>query len=218
MRNRQNVSKLYQQANSLKLELQNDLLELEREGNAMTDENFAEIKQRMQELTKVLSTMSQLAETSSKKILWKSRHKTLADQLWSFHQTIQQQTRFKQQTQYQRDHEALLGSGNLDAVVIQGFQEEGRLIDRSDAQLEEALDGGREIIETLRKQRENLSGIGSKLQDMFGSLGVSRSLLRLAERQNSIDRYTVYGGISFVLLLFYVTFFFDTSMPRFNLV
>mgnify|MGYP000685820681 CR=1 FL=1 len=56
------------------------------------------------------------------------------------------------------------------------------------------------------------------MRDILGSIGVSKSLLRLAERQNAKDRYTVYGGIALVLLIFYVTYFFDTSVARFNLI
>ena len=56
------------------------------------------------------------------------------------------------------------------------------------------------------------------MQEMLGSIGMSRALLRLAERQNAIDRYTVYGGIALTLLIFYVTYFFDTSVARFNLI
>ena len=216
------MAALYQQANALKLSLQNDLRALEEqkssgsvgEGPAV---EVADVRKRVDEFEQCLGTMGQLASTSSKKVLWTSRHRQLAKELWGFNKALNQHAQHQQASQYQRDHDALMGGG-LASVVIQDYQEEADSLKRSDSHLEQYLEQGQNVLNDLRLQRTKLRGVGQKMRDMLGSIGVSRSLLRLAERQNTIDRYTVYGGMALVLLVAYVTYFFDTSVSRFNLI
>ena len=223
MRSRQNVAALYQQANALKLSLQNDLRALEEQKSGSVGEGgpavveVADVRKRVDEFEQCLGTMGQLASTSSKKVLWTSRHQQLAKELWGFNRALNQHAQHQQASQYQRDHDALMGGG-LASVVIQDYQEEADSLKRSDSHLEQYLEQGQNVLTDLRLQRTKLRGVGQKMRDMLGSIGVSRSLLRLAERQNTIDRYTVYGGMALVLLIAYVTYFFDTSVSRFNLI
>jgi len=216
MRSRQTVSSLYQQANQLKLSLQRELGSLETTGvsdNAILEQ----VRRQVQEYENLIGNLGQLAETSTKKVLWRSRHRQLVKEMWSFNKTLNQLSFRQQASQYQQDHETLMGEG-LSTVVIQNYQEENESLRRSDQNLDSYLDQGHAVLSDLKKQRVKLKGIGKQLVDMLGSLGVSKSLLRLAERQNTIDRYTVYAGIAIVLLVFYVTYFFDTSQARFNLI
>ena len=243
MRSRQNVASLYQQANQLKLALQNDLRALETQqhahhaadgfaGGTKRDDDagggaggahgggavhVADVRQRVGEFEQCLDVLGQLAETSPKKVLWTSRHRALTKELWAFHKVLSQHAQQQQVSRYQLDHQALM-AGGLASVVIQEYQDEADSLKRSDSHLESYLEQGENVLADLRAQRERIRGVGGKMRDILGSIGVSRSLLRLAERQNSIDRYTVYGGIAVVMLVFYVTYYFDTSVARFNLI
>jgi hypothetical protein len=219
MRSRQNVASLYQQANQLKLALQDDLrtLKTQHGDGASVGGGVADVRQRVGEFEQCLDLLGQLAETAPKKLLWTSRHRALTKELWAFHKVLSQHAGQQQESQYQRDHKALM-AGGLASVVIQEYQDEADSLKRSDSHLESYLEQGESVLADLRAQRERIRGVGGKMRDILGSIGVSRSLLRLAERQNAIDRYTVYGGIAVVMLVFYVTYYFDTSVARFNLI
>jgi hypothetical protein len=219
MRARLNVSDSYQQATALKLQLQSDITALEsrsRNGSGPIPD-VAEVERRLQEFERCLGTLAQLAETNARKVLWQSRHHALANHLWSFTASLQHFQRARAASQFARDHEALMGSAP-DAALIRSFEDEADALRRSEGHLESYLEQGAGLLGDLRQQSQKLTGVSGKLHDLLGSLGVSRSLLRLAERQTSIDQYTVFGGMAVVLLVFYVTYFFDTSVARFNLI
>ena len=54
---------------------------------------------------------------------------------------------------------------------------------------------GRSALLAMTGQRETLKGAHKKALDVLSRLGVSESLLRVAERRARTDRVLAYGGI-----------------------
>lgn len=52
--------------------------------------------------------------------------------------------------------------------------------------------------------RERLKTAQRKLFDVLNTLGLSESVLRIAERRQSMDKILVYGGMAFLTLMFFV--------------
>lgn len=67
--------------------------------------------------------------------------------------------------------------------------------------LEEAYETGVGIIGAMGGQRERLKATHRKVLDVLNRVGLSDSVLRLAERRQRLDKLLVYGGMIAVLLL-----------------
>ena len=208
------MSSAYHEARQREVAVQTVLREVESSG--ADTETLQRAQKRLAEFEDSVTVLGRLAN-ESKKVLWKSRHKNLVRGQLAARDYLNDFTKSFQASKYQREHEALMGQG-LATVVIDNYQEETESLKRSEGHLEQYLEQGEGILASLKAQRQRLRGVSSKLGDLLSSVGVSQSLLRLANRQNMIDRFTVYGGMVLVILIFYVTYFFDNSVARFNLI
>ena len=67
--------------------------------------------------------------------------------------------------------------------------------------LEEAYETGVGIIGAMGGQRERLKATHRKVLDVLNRVGLSDSVLRLAERRQRLDKVLAYGGMAVVTLL-----------------
>ena len=67
--------------------------------------------------------------------------------------------------------------------------------------LEEAFETGAGILGSMAGQRERLKSTHRRLLDVLNRVGLSDSVLRLAERRQRLDQLLVYGGMAATLLL-----------------
>jgi Golgi SNAP receptor complex protein 2 len=65
------------------------------------------------------------------------------------------------------------------------------------------------VLETLRDQNETLQAARDRLLDIANTLGISKTLLRVIERRQTVDQIIVYGAMigTFLLLVILVYFF-----------
>lgn len=67
--------------------------------------------------------------------------------------------------------------------------------------MEEAFSTGQAVLENMGATRERLKTAQRKLFDVLNTLGLSESVMRLAERRQHLDRILVYGGMLFISFL-----------------
>ena len=66
---------------------------------------------------------------------------------------------------------------------------------RSNQYMTDMLDQGASILENLREQRGVMKSAQKKMLDVFNTLGMSNTVIRLIERRAEGDRYILIGGI-----------------------
>ena len=76
-----------------------------------------------------------------------------------------------------------------------------RQVHNSKRVLEEAYETGVSIISSMAGQRDRLKATHRRVLDVLNAVGLSDSVLRLAERRQRMDRLVVYGGMLATLLL-----------------
>lgn len=84
---------------------------------------------------------------------------------------------------------------------LQDDLKSARHVQNSRRVLEEAYETGVGIIGSMAGQRERLKATHRKVLDVLNSVGLSDSVLRLAERRQRLDKALVYGGMAATLLL-----------------
>lgn len=60
---------------------------------------------------------------------------------------------------------------------------------------------GSSILDNLRSQRITLSGAQRRLNTIFGTLGLSNTTMRLIGQRATQDRFILFGGMLFTLLI-----------------
>lgn len=60
----------------------------------------------------------------------------------------------------------------------------------------------------LLSQKERLKGIQRKAFDILNSLGIANSLMKAVEGRDTVDKWIVYGGMLFILLLIVLVYLY----------
>lgn len=81
-------------------------------------------------------------------------------------------------------------------------------IHRSSKMVGDYIKTGQETLQELFSQRERLKGIQRKAFDVMNYLGISNTIMRAAERRDSVDRWIVFGGMVLILILLYFIIFY----------
>jgi len=89
-------------------------------------------------------------------------------------------------------------------AAMQAIDEEAnmrRSVAASHQQLENIFAQGGAALVQMSGQRERLKRAHKKALDMLNKIGLSESLLKIAERRQKVDKMIVYGGMAGVTLL-----------------
>lgn len=84
-----------------------------------------------------------------------------------------------------------------------GFQNANRGVD-------DLLQSGAGILESLRDQRGTLKGAHRRLYDVANTLGLSNTTMRLIERRAYQDKFILFGGMLFTLIVIVLIVFYFT--------
>lgn len=117
-----------------------------------------------------------------------------------------QQRRHVEEQQRQELLERRVGGGSGSPFAgpggsVQDDIKAARHVQNSRRVLEEAYETGVGIIGSMAGQRERLKATHRRVLDVLNSVGLSDSVLRLAERRQRLDKLLVYGGMAATLLL-----------------
>jgi len=95
------------------------------------------------------------------------------------------------------------------SLVIDTLYQESDTLDRSTRAAEQIHEVGASILSSLGQQNELLKSAQRKLLDVGNTLGLSRSVMRMIENRQNMDKILVYGGMLFTLIfLFGLLYFF----------
>ena len=70
--------------------------------------------------------------------------------------------------------------------------------------MDDLLNHGQTILETLRDQRGMMKGIRKKMLDVASMLGMSNTVMRLIERRSETDKYVLFGGMIVTCVIMYI--------------
>ena len=86
----------------------------------------------------------------------------------------------------------------------QGALNERDFINRTDSQLDEYIQRGRDVLDNLLEQRGFLKDAQRKVLDSANTLGLSRQTIRFVERRTTQDKWIFYGGATTVFVCFWL--------------
>ncbi|CAM9151662.1 unnamed protein product, partial [Phaeothamnion confervicola] len=101
------------------------------------------------------------------------------------------------QSREAREREALLARRDSAAAAAaqQGLAEEESSLLRSRRAVGEAMATGQAALASLLEQRSRLKNVQRRVLDITNIMGISSSVLRMAERRQTGDKLLVYGGM-----------------------
>lgn len=96
------------------------------------------------------------------------------------------------------------GASPADATREQHALREQSFMSQSNAQLDEFLERGRNVLSDLGQQREMLKGTQKRLFDAANTLGISGDTIRMVERRAKQDKFIFGGGVVIFFLFCYL--------------
>lgn len=72
------------------------------------------------------------------------------------------------------------------------------------------LRSGSGILESLRDQRSTLKGAQKRILDIANTLGLSNTVLRLIERRAYQDKFVLFGGMLFTMIVIVIVIMYFT--------
>lgn len=114
---------------------------------------------------------------------------------------------------YMNNRQELLGHSYQAYDVENGSNvtsllKESESINNSKSMINNYLSIGQETLSELMSQKDRLKGVHRKVIDMINYLGLSNTLLKSVEKRESFDKWIVYIGMSFILILLLVIYLF----------
>ncbi|KAI7838538.1 hypothetical protein COHA_007681 [Chlorella ohadii] len=171
----------------------------------------AELQQQLQQLQRLSGEldavwrMQSLREPAAKRDLWKRKVEQVAEEADALRAGMdrfghRQQRRHVEEAQRRELMERGAGGGGP-LMDVDAEMKAARHVHRSKQVLEEAYETGVGIIGAMSGQRDRLKATHRKVLDVLNRIGLSDSVLRLAERRQRLDKLLVYGGMLLTLLL-----------------
>ena len=81
------------------------------------------------------------------------------------------------------------------SIMIDKALEHQSSLTRTNRYMDDMLSQGASVLENLREQRGTLKGAQKKMLDVFNTLGMSNTVIRLIERRSQGDKYILIGGM-----------------------
>eukprot|EP01114_Cavostelium_apophysatum_P024352 TRINITY_DN9500_c0_g1_i1.p1 TRINITY_DN9500_c0_g1~~TRINITY_DN9500_c0_g1_i1.p1 ORF type:complete len:241 (-),score=43.77 TRINITY_DN9500_c0_g1_i1:136-795(-) len=149
----------------------------------------------------------------SKREIWRIRIKQLSDECKSlrisvgtyFEQKDKQSKQEEMRNQlFERKSKANLGPSSR----AQDLVKEGDSIARSHVIVDDIEQMAYSVRDSIFSQNEQIRSIQAKVQDVFATLGLSNSLIKVIQRRQFGDKVIVYTGMVLVLLLIAFLYFY----------
>lgn len=191
------IVELYPKARKLNFDLQTQLSYVER-GHASPED----VGMRLDELGRQLKVLEALVgqERPAQREDWRRKLRELRNERDHLRDQLGKLDLGRRKlSQEARERENLLARRNaaLPASVMDAYAEEGSSLLRSRRMVGDYMQTGQESLASLVDQRSRLKNAHRKVLDMANILGLSNSILRVADRREAMDRLMVLGGVIF---------------------
>lgn len=210
---------LYHQTNRLVQETQQCFEKLEKAGDANSDAIEREIQARIDSIT---SNCERLEILIYKEPLnRRTNGKLRIDQLKYDRMHLQAaldtyRNRRYQRLQEEREREALLNlqfrpnSSHETSIFMDHSQKHHTSLQNANRGVDDLLLSGSGILESLRDQRVTIKGAHRRLYDIANTLGLSNTTMRLIEKRAYQDKFILFGGMLFTLIVIGLIVFYFT--------
>jgi Golgi SNAP receptor complex protein 2 len=190
-------------------ELEQQLIELERGNSTIQASDISiglnEMAVRLEELDKLV-----LKETKTRRDDCRRRVQHLRTTYTHIKDSLQNLMRRKDRSRYDANRRDLFAESNrnIEAGDIEAELAENGSLQRSGRMLNEYIAVGQETMSNLLSQKERLKGIQRKAFDILNSLGIANSLMKAVEGRDGVDKWIVYGGMVFILILIVLVYMY----------
>ncbi|GAB4820426.1 hypothetical protein N2152v2_007472 [Parachlorella kessleri] len=164
---------------------------------------LAQLK-RISEDMEALWRMQIIKETGAKRDMWKNKVEQVVEETYALKTGLdrfagRERRRHLEEQQRQELLDRRAGGGAI--LDLNANLAARRHVESSKRILEEAYQTGVGMLTDMSGQRERLKATHRKVLDVLNRVGLSDSLLRLADRRQRLDKLLVYGGMLVVMLV-----------------
>lgn len=207
------LQSLYSQARRLILAVSAGIERLEnaeQRGNGVADAMAREVQNQLAQLRKIsvdmdgLWRMHSLKDPPSKRDVWKRKVEQIAeesDALQGAFDRLMMHSKRRHEEEAQRQELLQRRNGGKPFEDIDSDMASRRHIQNSKIAIEEAYQTGVSVLGMMDIQRERLKSAHKKALDIMNAVGLSDSVLRLAERRIAVDKLIAYGGMIGITLI-----------------
>lgn len=186
-------------------DLEQQLIELER-GNTVI--SASDIYMGLNEMVYRLDELDKLVQKESKtrRDDFRRRVQHLRTTYTHIRGSLDNLVRRKDRSNFDSNRRDLFGEANhnIEAGDIEAEIAEGAALQRSGRMMNDYISVGQETLTELLSQKERLKGIQRKAFDILSSLGIANALMKAVEGRDSVDKWIVYGGMVFILIIIFL--------------
>lgn len=183
-------------------ELEQQLIELER-GNATI--RASDVYMGLNEMTVRLDYLDTLVqkEPKTKRDDFRRRVQLLRMTFSHIRGSLDNLVRRKDRSNFDSNKRDLMAEANrnIETGDIEAEMMENKSLNQTSKMLNEYIAMGQETMSSLSSQKERLKDIQRKAFDILNSLGIANTLMKIVERRDGTDKWIVYGGMVFILVI-----------------
>jgi len=153
--------------------------------------------------------MQMLREAASKRDIWKRKVEQVAEEADSLRLSLDKYNvqQHRRQVEEQQRTELLQRRAEGRPAMDLGAEVAARRhVENSKRVVEEAYQTGIGVLSAMSGQRDRLKFAQRKVLDVLNGLGLSDSVLRVAERRIAVDKLIAYGGMLGITVLLIVLY------------
>eukprot|EP01089_Gocevia_fonbrunei_P000352 TRINITY_DN10369_c0_g1_i1.p1 TRINITY_DN10369_c0_g1~~TRINITY_DN10369_c0_g1_i1.p1 ORF type:complete len:229 (+),score=31.39 TRINITY_DN10369_c0_g1_i1:117-803(+) len=204
----------YRAAKRIDFDIQAQFEKLETCGNfAQSPELQGQISVNLNNLSKIVIELNQILTNQNQKQnrTWTIRVQQLGEQCQYWRDKMmdyaQQQHNEMVKEQERQLFEGRRGGTSSTSAVDSLFRQ-SQSLGRSHGAADEIHEMGVHILESLTSQNETLKNMHRKILDAANTLGVSKSVMRVIENRQFVDKIVVYGGMLTITIVLFMLWYF----------
>lgn len=91
------------------------------------------------------------------------------------------------------------------SILIDHALQHNNSLGNANRGVDDLIGSSQSILDNLREQRSTLKSAHKKVLDLMTTLGMSNTVMRLIERRTTQDKFILYGGMVFTLIIMFIT-------------
>lgn len=172
----------------------------------------ADLQKQLSQLQKIsvdmdsMWRMQSMREPASKRDIWKRKVEQVAEEADALRVALDRFGARQHRRTVDEAHRQELMQRRIDGKPAMDLGAEvaaRKSVHNSKAILEEAYQTGVGVLGAMAGQRERLKSAQRKVLDVLNAVGLSDSVLRVAERRLAVDKLIAYGGMLAITILLF---------------